>query len=254
MGRTTVTAVVNQKGGTGKTFTAENLGIGLADEGKKVLLVDCDPQASLTISCGMEKDCMGLNICGLLDGKDPFECAYTVDNLKMDNLYLIPSDIDLAETEMKLISKPAREKKLKRALEKLSPYFDYCFIDCPPQLSILTINGLVAADEIIIPCKTDFLAYKGLKALMSTIREIKNDPDLNPDVKVSGIIATIYEKQVNDQKDVWDLLHEQGVPFIGTIKKSADAPRTVYQGLPVVISNKRSEVAQEYIRIAETII
>ena len=89
--------------------------------------------------------------------------------------------------------------------------------------------------------------------IYEVIKEIKNDPDLNPDVTISGIIATIYEKQVNDQKDVWELLHEQGVPFIGTIKKSADAPRTVYQGLPVVISNKRSEVAQEYIRIAESI-
>ena len=235
-----IITLTNQKGGVAKTTSVYNLASAKALNGKKVLMVDLDPQASLTISCGMEKDCKGLNICGLLDGKDPFECAYTVDSLKMDNLYLIPSDIDLAETEMRLISKPAREKKLKRALEKLSPYFDYCFIDCPPQLSILTINGLVAADEIIIPCKTDFLAYKGLKALMSTIKEIK--------------IATIYEKQVNDQKDVWELLHEQGVPFIGTIKKSADAPRTVYQGLPVVISNKRSEVAQEYIRIAETII
>ena len=236
-----IITLTNQKGGVAKTTSVYNLAAAKALDGKKVLMVDLDPQASLTISCGMEKDCKGLNICGLL-------------SLKMDNLYLIPSDIDLAETEMKLISKPAREKKLKRALEKLSPYFDYCFIDCPPQLSILTINGLVAADEIIIPCKTDFLAYKGLKALMSTIKEIKNDPDLNPDVTISGIIATIYEKQVNDQKDVWELLHEQGVPFIGTIKKSADAPRTVYQGLPVVISNKRSDVAQEYIRIAETII
>ena len=185
----------NQKGGVAKTTSTYNIAAAKAMQGKKVLMADLDPQASLTISCGMEKDYMGMNICGLLDGKDPLECAYTVDSLNMDNLYIIPSDIDLAETEMRLISKPAREKKLKRSLEKLSPYFDYCFIDCPPQLSILTINALVAADEIIIPCKTDFLAYKGLKALLSTIREIKNDPDLNPSVSVMGIIATIYEKR-----------------------------------------------------------
>ena len=248
-----IIALSNQKGGTTKSTTTYNLAAIKALEGKRVLMTDLDPQGSLTISCSMARDFQDKDISGVLKGADPLDCAYTVESLDMDNLYIIPADIHLAETEVELFAMTAREKKLKRGLEKLSDYFDYCFIDCPPQLSILSTNGLVAANEVIIPCKTDYLAYMGLKALITTIKGIQNDPDMNPRLKIDGIIATIYEKQVKDQQDIWDLLHEFEVPFLGTIRKSADASRAVYKGLPVVVSQPKSKVAQDYYDIAKQI-
>lgn len=248
-----IIALANQKGGVAKTTSTYNLAACKAMEGKKVLMVDLDPQGSLTISAGEEPGTTEFSTCHLFDGKtDPIDCAYKVEAMPDQYLYLIPSDIDLAEVEMQIIGKAAREKILKKALRAFEEYFDYIFIDCPPQLSILTTNALVAASDVIIPCKTEYLSYRGLRALMKTIDDISGDEDLNPDLKLGGIIATLFEVVVNDQKDVLELLQEKA-EVIGVIKKSADAYRSVVDGTPVVVSNKGSDVAKAYMEIAEKI-
>ena len=244
-----IIALANQKGGVAKTSCCYNLAVAKALSGYNVLMVDLDPQASLTISCGIEPGTHEKDICDLFTSRNinPASCAYTIEATELDNLYLIPSDIDLAEVEMNLFSRRGRENILKKSLVKLEDYFDYVFIDCPPQLATLTTNALVAADSVIIPVKTDYLSYRGLRALLETIQDIKED--LNADLQIDGIIATFFESRVNDQKDVLELL-KQKADVIGIIKKSADVPRKVIDGIPIVLWKPKSDVAIEYKNIA----
>lgn len=248
-----IIALANQKGGVAKTTSTYNLAACKALEGNRVLMIDLDPQGSLTIATGAEPGTTDFNTCHLFDGKtDPIDCAYKVESMPEQTLYIIPSDIDLAEVEMQVISKAAREKILKKGLRVFEDYFDYIFIDCPPQLSILTTNALVAANEVIIPCKTEYLAYRGLRALLKTISDVSSDEDLNPDLKLDGIIATLFEVVINDQKDILELLYEKA-NVLGVVKKSADAYRSVVDGTPVVVSNKNCDVAKAYFEIAKKI-
>lgn len=245
-------ALVNQKGGVAKTTSTYNLATAKAQEGKMVLMVDLDPQASLTISCGMEDKIDSENICHVLDGMNPDECIYKVETLGFDNLFLMPADIELANVEMKLITKSAREKKLKRALNQIDEYFDYCFIDCPPNLGTLTMNALCCADEVIIPVKTDYLSYRGLGSLKATIEAIKEDPDLNPELQLLGVIGTLYRSNVGKHREILELLSEND-RLLGVIKESADVDREVHNGLPVIITQKNSDSAEVYRNIAKVI-
>lgn len=244
-----IIAIANQKGGVAKTTTTHNLGVALSSKGKRVLLIDLDSQASLTISTGLEPLEIEKNIVSVLkkDSEPIRECIQRVT----DNLHIVTSIIDLAPMEMEMLSRASREKILERALRSVQGEYDYILIDCPPQLSILTINALSCADGVIIPVKTDYLAYRGLTQLQDSIQEIQDL--INPRLVVLGVIATLYEMRVNDDTEILETLKKE-YNLIGIIKKMAVAKKGVYDGKAVVEAAPTSEIAIEYNSIADMII
>lgn len=244
-----VIAIANQKGGVAKTTTTHNLGVALAAKGKRVLLIDLDSQASLTISVGLEPLEVKRTIVDVLrkDGVPVSKCTERIS----DRLHIVTSIIDLAPMEMELLSRASREKILDRALRPVRENYDFILVDCPPQLSILTINALSCADGVMIPVKTDYLAYRGLTQLQDSIREIQEL--INPELKVLGVIATLYEKRVGDDNEILDTLRKE-YNLLGVVKRMAVAKKGVYEGLAVVEQTPNSEVSKEYAAIADMMI
>ena len=243
-----IIALTNQNGGVAKTTSTHNIGVSLSEKGKKVLMIDLDSQASLTISAGLEPLDIENNIVSILtkNGKTVKQCIQVLH----DNLHIVTSIIDLARLEVDMLSRTSREKILDRALEPIKENYDYILIDCPPQLSILTINALSCCDGVIIPVKTDYLAYRGLSQLQDTIEEIKED--INPKLEVLGVIATMYEKRISDDKAILNML-KKNYNVLGIVKKQAVAKKGLLDGLSVVEQNPSSEVAEEYIKISDII-
>lgn len=244
-----VIAIANQKGGVAKTTTTHNLGVALVAAGKKVLMIDLDSQASLTISVGFEPLEASNTIVDVLkkDGVAIKECIQKIQ----ENLHIVTSIIDLAPMEMEMLSRSSREKILDRALKSVREDYDFILIDCPPQLSILTINALSCADGVIIPVKTDYLAYRGLTQLQESISEIQDL--INYDLKVIGVLATLYDTRLIDDREILSLLKRE-YNLLGVVKRLAVAKKGIYDGLAVVEYAPNSEVAKEYKAVAEMIV
>ncbi len=197
MGR--VIALANQKGGVGKTTTAINLGAALAERGKRVLLVDMDPQGALSVGLGLNPLALEQTIYNLL--MEPTRDAGTVvTSTKIDRLDLLPSNIDLAAAEVMLVGEVAREQALARVLRPLRKRYDFILTDCPPSLGLLTVNALTAADGVLVPLECEYFALRGMALLMDTIAKITDR--LNPNLEIVGILATMYDARTVHGREV----------------------------------------------------
>lgn len=244
-----VIAFANQKGGVAKTTSTYNVGVSLAKKGKRVLMIDLDSQASLTISAGLEPFDFENTIVMVLkkEGGGLKSCIKSLQ----ENLDICTSRLELAQMEMEMIGRSMRETILKRAIEKQKEQYDFVLLDCPPQLGILTINALACSDYVIVPVKTDYLAYRGVELLMESICEVKEL--INPRLSVMGIVATMFEKRVKDDNEILRELEER-YKVIGIVKKMAIAKKGVYTGLSVSDQSPKNDVATEYGKVSEYII
>jgi chromosome partitioning protein len=244
MGR--VLAVANQKGGVAKTTTTHSLGAGLAELGERVLLIDLDPQACLTYSLGIDSDALDRSLHDVLAGRA--EAADVM--VKAGDLTALPATIDLAGAEVHLMSRTGREHVLARALKPLVDEYDTILIDCPPSLGVLTINGLTAASEVLVPLQCETLGHRGVGQLLETIGDVRNFT--NPDLAVRGLVVTMFDGRTRHSRELLAGLEERyGVPVLGEpIPKSVRFAEAPGQGRSILSHAARSAGAEAYRAIA----
>lgn len=249
--KATVMAVVNQKGGTGKTTTTENLGVGLAMEGKKVLVVDTDPQASLTISLGYPMpDDLPVTLSDMMAKvmmEKPIEPGEGILH-HPEGVDLMPSSIELSGLEVSLVNAMSRETILRQYLDTVKANYDFILLDCMPSLGMLTVNALAAADTVLIPVQAQYLPAKGLEQLLQTINKVRRQ--INPKLKIEGILLTMVDSRTNYAKDISSLIREN---YGGKLKVyKTDIPRSVRaeeisaEGTSIFKHDPKGKVADAY--------
>ena len=243
-------AIFNQKGGVGKTTTNINLAACLAIYGKKVLVLDIDPQGNTTSGLGIPKKNLKYTSYDLLvdDKPDTFKAIYKTSVERLD---IIPASVDLSGAEIELVQLEGREGRMKKALESVRSYYDYIFIDCPPSLGLLTINALTAVDSVLIPIQCEFYALEGVSQLVSTIDLVKKN--FNPRLQIEGVVLSMFDGRTNLAIQVV----EEVKKYFGSLLYSTSIPRNIRlaeapsYGVPITSYDPRSKGAKAYMAFAE---
>ena len=249
MGR--VIAVANQKGGVGKTTTAINLSACLAEKGQKVLAIDMDPQGNMTSGLGIDKDEVEKNIYDLMIGQVGVE--EVLQKEAIENLDIIPTSIDLSAAEIELIGVDDKEFIIRNAIAPIKDNYEYIIIDCPPSLSMLTINAMTTADSVLVPIQCEYYALEGLSQLIHTVELVKER--LNPILKIEGVVFTMYDARTNLSLQVVENVKEnlQQNIYKTIIPRNIRLAEAPSYGMPINLYDPKSTGASEYQRLADEV-
>ena len=246
-----IIAVANQKGGVGKTTTSVNLSAAFAEMGKKVLLIDCDPQGNATSGLGIEKDGLELSIYDALINDTPMAEIILQTQFGLD---MVPSVMDLAGAEVELVNLDDKQYRLKKAVELIKDKYDYILIDCPPSLGHVTLNALTAADSVLLPLQCEFYALEGLSQLLSTVQLVQEQ--LNGDLRIEGLVLTMYDSRTNLAEQVVEEVktHFPDMVYATKIPRNVRLSEAPSFGKPIFAYASSSKGAQAYMSLAEEVI
>lgn len=250
MGR--IIAIANQKGGVGKTTTAINLSACLADKGKKVLAVDMDPQGNMTSGLGLDKEFLEKTVYDMIIGESDIEEVLQKET--MENLDVLPTNIDLSAAEIELIDVENKEFIIRNSIQKIRDNYDFVIIDCPPSLSMLTINAMTTADSVLVPIQCEYYALEGLSQLIHTVELVKDR--LNPDLEIEGVVFTMYDARTNLSLQVVENVKDnlQQNIYKTIIPRNIRLAEAPSYGMPINQYDPKSAGSESYMRLADEVI